>query len=304
MVAERSPGHRRPRQPRELPRKLPGHRVGQRGRLGQANGARQDVVLGLGQEVSRHMGGRRAPVGDQPLGQRHVQVARADDLVHPRNGHGPVGQGDHRLGTSDPVRRGGAPETGGRENGGAELPVRSRWRDHHQLQHAGDPGRNEVHEHGRRIDGGAPRDVAPHAVERGHPLAQQRAVLVVDPPGAGELVAVERLDSPGSLAQGTPKGAGHLRVGVRPLRLGDPQLGRAQAHAVEALRQLEDGRVPPLAHVVDEVGHPVPRLPGGGRGRTRERGNNAVDAKLGDTEPADHRVTPAPTSSRSRLTAR
>ena len=115
---------------------------------------------------------------------------------------------------------------------------------------------------------------------------------------------MERLDSPGSLAQGTPKGAGHLRVGVRPLRLGDPQLGRAQAHAVEALRQLEDGRVPPLAHVVDEVGHPVPRLPGGSRGRTRERGNNAVDAKLGDTEPADHRVTPAPTSSRSRLTAR
>ena len=78
-------------------------------------------VLGLGQQVGGHEGGRRRFVGqhhdlarpgdavdghlavDAPLGQGHEQVARPDDHVHGRQPLDAVSQGRHRLGAADAV---------------------------------------------------------------------------------------------------------------------------------------------------------------------------------------------------------
>jgi hypothetical protein len=42
---------------------------------------------------------------DEPLGRRHVRVARADDLVDTRNRLRAVGQRGHRLGAADAIER-------------------------------------------------------------------------------------------------------------------------------------------------------------------------------------------------------
>ena len=91
------------------------HGLGQVGAVGDEDGACQLVVLGLTQQVGGHPGGVTAAVGqhqdlagagdhvdahlaeDLPLGGGDIDVARADDLIHGRDGLGAVGQRSHGL---------------------------------------------------------------------------------------------------------------------------------------------------------------------------------------------------------------
>src|SRR5262249_26422834 len=146
-----------------------------------------------------------------------------------------------------------------------------------------------------------PRDVAADAVDGGHLLAQQRAVLVPDPPGARELVAVERLDPPGGLGQRRLELPRHRRRA--PLGLGNAQVLDRQLDAVEALGQLHQREVALTPHVVHDRGHAGDH---GGRdrgGRPGERRHHAVEPEVRGRQPADHRAAPARSSSRNRATA-
>jgi hypothetical protein len=95
------------------------HRVDEAGVGAQQDGLRELVVLGLGEEVHRHPVGVAGAIGDDQhfggpgdhvdadgaehaaLGLGHIGVARADDLVHLRDGLRAVGQRRHRLRAAD-----------------------------------------------------------------------------------------------------------------------------------------------------------------------------------------------------------
>ena len=128
VVPDRGVGDRGARQRRALARDRRHDASGRAGVVRQAHGPRQRVVLGLCQEVRRHVRRDRRAVrddddlaraGDQvdahvaeheALGEGDVEVARPDDLVDRGKRRRPVGQRRHRLGAADPVGLGGASE--------------------------------------------------------------------------------------------------------------------------------------------------------------------------------------------------
>src|SRR5262249_19666109 len=128
-------------------------------------------------------------------------------------------------------------------------------------------------------------------------------MLVVHPPGARELVPVEAVDPAGRLLEGSPERFRDVGFGLRPLRRRHPELVDPEADPVEALRQLDDRRVPVPANVLDDLCNAAPHLPHRRLRGTGEGGHDAIHPQLGSAEPPDHRATPALRSSRSRLTA-
>ena len=129
------------------------------------------TILGRpGVEVDRAVGRH------QVLRGGHEAVARADDLVHPRHGLGPVGECRHRLGPADPEESRHARFEGCSHDDG----VRPRARD----DHLGDPRgtrRDRGHQERRWQRVPAGRNVAPHAVQRHHALGHSKAGVHVDP---------------------------------------------------------------------------------------------------------------------------
>ena len=78
---------------------------------------------------------------DVLLGQGHEQVARPDDLVHPRNALDAVGQGGHGLGAAQPIDLADAQlVAGGQQVGVVRAELRRRG-DHGQLLARRPPGR-------------------------------------------------------------------------------------------------------------------------------------------------------------------
>ena len=116
--------------PLELKGDLGSDRLGQRRIGGDQNGSGQRVVLGLGQQISSHLGRHSALVGDHQhlagtrqgidahlaidglLGQGHIQVSGAADHIHFRHAFGAESHGGHGLGASDPHHGADAGEVG------------------------------------------------------------------------------------------------------------------------------------------------------------------------------------------------
>ena len=160
-----------------------GHDLVPRDQPGQAVGA----VLGLhddvdGGEGRRHGGvgddddlrrpgeGRRhadaALAGDLPLGHGDVDVAGPDDDVDGGDRLGAVGEGGDGLGAADRVHGVGAGDGGGGEHDVGHACRRDRAaRTPTTRGDAGDLGRDDGHQHGRRVDGPAAGDVAAGPVD-------------------------------------------------------------------------------------------------------------------------------------------
>ena len=122
----------------------PRHRVGEARVVGDQDGLRRLVMLGLGQQVHRDMRGLVCRIGQHhhlgragdavdadpaenlALGLRHIGVAGADDAVHRRDRRRAPGHRRHRLGAADAehLTHPGAP----------------RRRQHQRVQHAAGAG--------------------------------------------------------------------------------------------------------------------------------------------------------------------
>ncbi len=143
------------------------------------------AVLGLHDQVDGREGRRRRVVRDHhdlgrpgerrrdtddarnlALGDRHVDVAGADDDVDRQDRLGAVGHGGDGLGAPDGVH---LVDTRNRSRGkgdGRHAPPFARRDAERDLGHAGHPCRHRGHQHGGRIDRAASRDVEAGPVDR------------------------------------------------------------------------------------------------------------------------------------------
>lgn len=98
------------------------------------------------------------------LGGGHVDVAGADDLVHPRHAFGAVGQRGHGLCPADGEDTVDTGDAGGGEDDLVDLAARGRY-DHDHFGHPGDLGRDRVHQHRGRVGRLAARHIEPGAIQ-------------------------------------------------------------------------------------------------------------------------------------------
>jgi hypothetical protein len=178
-------------------------------------------------------------------------TARADDLVHPGHRSRSVRQRRYRLSAADGDN---AVDAGDRRRGeNQRIRIGA---DHHQFGHAGDLGRNRVHQHRRRIGRLAAGNVEADAFERRHVLSEHGPVRLLVAPGTRELALVEAADSRGGLAQRL-----RLRPGQRMqcrLERFFPDLQfrhRRRLHPVEAAAVLQNRGVAARTHVGDDRAH-------------------------------------------------
>ena len=130
-----------------------------------------------------------------------------------------VGQRGHGLCTAGLEDLGHTGGGGGGKDDRIHPAVLSGGGGHHDLRHARDLGRDDIHQHG----GGIGRRAAGHIYARlfngGIFLAQHDAGLLVDHEVLMHLLAVEALNIGGSLPQGLKEIGGHIGKGLIDLRL-------------------------------------------------------------------------------------
>ena len=215
------------RQRGELALRGGGHGVDERPRRGEENRAGHGIVLGLGEKIGgdplwigrcvrdhHHLARARdhvdAHVAEHPaLGQRHVDIPRPHDLVHPPDGLRSVGKGSHRLGASDPVGFGHPRHSGSGEHGRIERFVGRRRRDEHDLLDAGHARRNRRHHDGRRIGRAPAGHVDGHAIQGPDFLAEPRAQRVRHAPGTRRTLPMKALDPVRGIAKRPHGGRPH-----------------------------------------------------------------------------------------------
>ena len=206
----------------------------------EEHGARHRIVLGLGEKIGRHEGRIGARVGhddhlarprdhvdahvavDLALGERHVDIARAHDLVHAADGLGAVGRRRDGLRPADPVGLRHAGDPSGDEHGGIERLVGGRRGEEHDLPDARHPRGDHRHEDGGRIGGAAARDVHGDAPERPHFLAEERAVVVRHAPGARRTGLVKARDALRGVAERGHRGRHRARARRHRARRASP----------------------------------------------------------------------------------
>ncbi len=231
------------------------HRVGKAGIVGDEDGLRGGVMLGLREEIGGDPGRIVAAVGDHQylggagdeidadsaedaaLGRRDIGVAGTDDLVDRRNRPRAMGERRHRL----------------RQHERIEHAVRRRHHHDHSLD-PGDLGRNRVHQHRGRVGGGAARDVEPDRRDGAPARAQPHAGGVAVVEITGHLAPVVGFNALGGEAQGGQRLAVAAARCRRDLRRRDAQRLRRQRQAVEAFRIIDQRRVTARDHVGDDRG--------------------------------------------------
>ena len=285
-------------------------RVGEGGVVGDQDRLRRLVVLGLRQQVDRDPGGVGVCVGDDqhlrrpgdhvdpdlaehlPLGRGDIGIAGADDLVDRGDALGAVGQGRHRLGAADAVDLVDAGEPGRGQDQRVEHPVR-RGHGHDQAVDAGDAGRQRVHQHRRRVGGGAARHIEAGRVDRRPAIAEANAACVHLVVVGRPLPGVEPLDPlGGELEGGNRLGVAAGREPVDLVRR-HPQRLRRKLQPVEPAAVVDQRRVAAGADVGDDRGHRfahIGRVLALCRQHGRERG---LEAGRGAVKPQRHRAPPA-----------
>ena len=240
-------------------------------------------MLGLAEQVRGHDLGVALAVGDDQnltgpghhvdahlaedllfrLG--HELVAGANDFVHLRHALGAIGQGGHRLGAAHPEDPVHPADAGGGQDIGGDLAVLPRGRDHTDLLHPRQLGRDAIHQDAGGIGRRAPGHIQAHPLQGQDLLAHEDALLVVDQKAVAHLALVE-----GDDAVGGPVEDLHQAGVGSPEALVDgahPHLDGGQVHPVKFLGVFLQGGVPACLDVgqdgLDGRGHRVHRvLPG------------------------------------------
>ena len=214
-------------------------------------------MLGLGQQIRCHIPGIGRVVGDDQdlagagdgvdahvavdsfLCQRHIDVARAHDLVNLGDGLCAVSQCGNGLGAAHLVDHIGACLFGSHQCGGVYLTVFSRRCGHNDLLHPCHLGRNNVHEHGRRINGLAAGYIDAHPAQRRDLLAQHGAVGLGVKPAVAALFLMIGADIHQRLTDDLHQRRIHRFIGFCDLLLCDNQIVGADIGTVKFLRIFE-----------------------------------------------------------------
>ena len=157
-------------------------------------------MFGLGKQVHGNPVGIGFPIADnqylggtghhvdanlakyQSLCRRHVDIARANNLVYPRNALCTIGQGCYRLGTAN---REYTISTGNRRRRQHQVTdfTPGAGNRHNNFIDSGHLCRDYVHQHGGRVTRLATGHVDTDALQRSNLLAQQRPGTVPVLPG-------------------------------------------------------------------------------------------------------------------------
>ena len=268
------------------------HRGGQGLAVGDQDRRREDVVLGLADQVGGDVHGVGAVVGqdrdlgrprlgvdadqalEQPLGGDDVDVAGAghqvdrlaDDLPRARFASGAVlagAVGEHRDGLGpadgvdllDPQQRARGEDRGVGVAGEDTLVAALGRAGHGQGPHPGGLGGHDVHDHAAGQDRDAAGDVEADPVDRHPPLGHG---ATGDHLGGGVGAALVLVHQPGPTGRLLQRGAD---VGVQDLQGGGQHLGGhaqpVRAHAVEPLAEVTQRRRPAVVHVLTDGAHRV-----------------------------------------------
>ena len=241
---------------------------GEIGVVGDQDGLRGRVMLGLGQQVGGDPVGpvlivsddddfRRSGQGvdaddaiDPPLGSRHIGVAGADDLVHRRDGPGAVSQRGDGLSPSDPPDLGHARRLGRRQHRRLQSPGGS---DHGDAGHAGRRGRDRVHQNGGGIGRPPAGHIDPDRVQR-RPTPPHLDPGLVDEAVVGRALTLVIATDPRC---GEGDGVSHVH-GALSRAGGDlvrrhPKARLRQLHAIEIAGVSQQGRDAFSPHRMENV---------------------------------------------------
>ncbi len=215
-------------------------------------------MLRLGQHIRRRIAGRGRLVGDEQrlcgtgqlvdghvavylsLGQHHKDIAGTQDLVHPGDGLGAIGQGADGLGAPDAVNLVNLGHVGSSQDGIVQRPS-SGWRGHDNLGHAGHAGGDGGHEQGGGIGSRPVGRIDTHPLQGTHALTQSATVVIPGQPGTVGLLLVKSLNTLRAEAQGLAQIlVGALPGGLNALRR-HPQVG--QLCVIEEFRIMHEGAV-------------------------------------------------------------
>ena len=221
--------------------------------IGPAVGNDQDLG-GAGDHVDAHLPEYRA------LGRRHIDIARPDDLVDPRNAPSAISQRRHGLGTAQreyPVDPGKMRRS---QHQFVDDAIRRRH-DHDDFAHTGHVRRHGIHQYRRGIGGLAAGYVDTDPIERRHLLAQHGAIRLAVLPGFRLLALVIEPDALGGMTQRLALFRRHaLECRLETFRA-DHQLGHVgSGQTVEAVGVLDHGVVTALANGGDDLRDPPPDL--------------------------------------------
>ncbi len=213
---------------------------------------RARVVFGLRQKIGGDPVRVAGPVGEDQdfgrpgdhvdadlaehdaLGRGDIGIARTDDLGDRRDGRGAVGERRNRLRPADAVDLVNAGDLRRRQH---QRRQDAAWRRHHhdQPRHAGDLGRHCIHQHRRRIGGGAAGHVKPDCLDRGPAGAKFDAERIGEAIVARQLPAVKRLDAIAREGKRIDRFAVARRCRPSDLLGRHPQSGRVDREPIELL---------------------------------------------------------------------
>ena len=272
---------------------------------GDQHRAGQRVVLGLADQVGgdvRRVGGVVGEDGDlggaglgvdadqpaqQPLGRRHVDVARAGDHVDRLAGAGAVAEDGDRLGAADGVDLGDAEQGAGGEHAGVgqAAVVALRRRGDRDRLHAGDLRRDDVHDHAGQQRRQTAGHVEAHPAHRHPALGHRAAGHDLGGDVGAALVGVHLPDPGDRLLERRPQR--RVALGERAVQRGLRHGEVLGVHAVEPRGDLADRLGAADAHVLAQRadrGHDRVDVGGGARqqagevARPGQRGSAQVDA--------------------------
>ena len=124
----------------------------------------------------------------------HINIARANDLVHPRDGLGAIGQRRRGLRSAHQENAVHSGDQRRRHDIGIRPAVLLGRRRHNDLAHLRDFRRDCVHQNGRGVCRRATGDVNADTMQPAHPLAHQNAVLAGRQPALLRLTLVKIAD--------------------------------------------------------------------------------------------------------------
>ncbi len=217
--------------------------VGDHDHLGGAGEGRRDADTAL--------------LGDLPLGDGHIGVARTDDDVDLADRLGAVGHRRDGLGSADGVDLVDIGEGGGGQGRGIDGPIPIGGNAQHHLRHSRHPGRDGRHQHRRGVPGPAAGHVQTGPVDRSQQVGHDEAFPLVGPL-RGQRAALKALDRRPGRFEGVAerrRDGGEGGVHGRP---GHSEL--VEDDAIERLGERADGGIATLF----DLGQDVPN----GRHRT------------------------------------